>query len=271
MSSEVTERGEKRSPNKPGGGSSRGASVDVRSRTQAKALDPKRVRKRNFAIELYRSALGKKYAMAITGLIMMGYVVVHMAGNLKIFLGAEPLNEYAEFLRELLVPLIPHGWLLWILRPILLAALIIHVHAAYALTRLNRKARPDAYRSKRDYIAADFAGRTMRWTGIIVLLFIAFHLLDLTWGYANPDFIPGDVYHNVVASFQRWPVSLLYIVANLALGLHLYHGAWSMFQSLGINRPRFNVWRRWFAVAFAVIIVVGNVSMPVAVLAGLTT
>ena len=117
----------------------------------------------------------------------------------------------------------------------------------------------------RDYVAANFASRTMRWTGIIVLLFLAFHLADLTWGCANPDFVCGDVYHNVVASLERVPVAIFYIVANLALGVHLFHGAWSIFQSLGFNNPRFNEWRRWFAVAFAAVIVVGNCSFPIAV------
>ena len=126
------------------------------------------------------------------------------------------------------------------MRIVLLVAVVAHVHAAYALTMINRRARPEAYRSKRDYVAADFASRTMRWTGIIVLLFVVFHLLDLTWGPANPDFVEGDPYHNVVASFQRVPVALVYVIANLALGVHLYHGAWSMFQSMGWVRP----WRR---------------------------
>jgi succinate dehydrogenase / fumarate reductase cytochrome b subunit len=142
------------------------------------------------------------------------------------------------------------------------------VHAAYALTRINRRARPDAYRSKRDYVAADFASRTMRWTGVIVLLFVVFHLLDLTWGPANPDFVAGDPYGNVVASFQRWPVALVYIAANLALALHLYHGAWSLFQSLGWSHPRWNRWRRRFAVAFTVLVAGGNISFPIAVLTG---
>ena len=129
---------------------------------------------------------------------------------------------------------------------------------------INRHARPENYRSKRDYVAADFASRTMRWTGIIVLLFVVFHLLDLTWGPTNPDFISGDPYHNVVASFERVPVALVYVIANLALGVHLYHGAWSLFQSMGWVRP----WRRQFATVFAGLIVVANVSFPLAVLFG---
>jgi succinate dehydrogenase / fumarate reductase cytochrome b subunit len=147
---------------------------------------------------------------------------------------------------------------------ILLAAFAVHIHAAYQLTMINRRARADAYRSKRDYVVADFASRTMRWTGVIVLLFVIFHLLDLTLGPANPDFVSGDPYHNLIASFERTPVALAYIVANLALGVHLYHGAWSLFQSLGFVFP----WRRAFAIAFTAIVVAGNVSFPLAVMTG---
>lgn len=268
MSSDVTEQpGRPLSPTTP----PRAPGGDVRGRTQAVAVDPKTLRKRNFLLELYRSAVGKKYAMAITGIIFMAYVLGHMIGNLKLYAGPESINVYGEFLRDILYPILPHEIFLWGIRIILIAALVIHVHAAYALTVMNRRARPQAYQSKRHYVATDFAGRTMRWTGIIVLLFIAFHLADLTFGYANPDFVPGDVYNNIVASFQRWPVALLYIVANVALGYHLYHGAWSLFQSLGINKPRFNQWRRWFAIGFAAIIVVGNVSFPIMVLAGVVS
>jgi succinate dehydrogenase / fumarate reductase cytochrome b subunit len=223
---------------------------------------------RPWALELYRSAVGKKYVMAITGLIGMAYVFGHMVGNLKMYLGAESLNEYAEWLRDILHPALPRTVFLWIMRSVLIAALVLHVHAAYALTMMNRRARPVRYGSHRDYVTASFASRTMRWTGVIVLLFIAFHLLDLTWGTANPDFVRGDVYDNVVASFERVPVALFYIVANLALGVHLYHGGWSLFQSMGWNNPRFNRWRRWFAVGFAAVVVLGNVSFPVMVLAG---
>jgi succinate dehydrogenase / fumarate reductase, cytochrome b subunit len=221
-----------------------------------------------FALDFYRSAVGKKYVMAVSGIILMGYVFAHMVGNLKMYLGAEQMNHYGEFLRALLEPIFPHTGALWLLRMLLLAAVILHIHASYSLTMMNRRARPVRYQSKRDYIAADFAARTMRWTGIIVLLFVIFHLLDLTFGNANPDFQAGMPYENTVASFQRVPVALFYIVANLALGVHLYHGAWSLFQSMGWNRRRFNMWRRYFAVAFAVIVIGGNVSFPIAVLTG---
>ena len=164
-----------------------------------------------------------------------------------------------------------HSRALWIMRFSLIGAIALHLHAAYSLTKMNHRARPVKYQSHRDYVAANFASRTMRWSGIIVLLFIGFHLADLTWGFANPDFVRGEPYHNVVESLTRVPVALIYIVANVVLGIHLFHGAWSLFQSIGSNNPRFNEWRRWFAAAFASVIVVGNVSIPVAVMAGIVS
>jgi succinate dehydrogenase / fumarate reductase, cytochrome b subunit len=239
-----------------------------REDAEEREADIGRARRVSFAVDFYRSAVGKKYVMAISGVILMGYVFAHMVGNLKLYLGAEQMNHYAEWLRTMLEPVLPHTGALWLLRLLLIGAVILHIHASYSLTMMNRRARPVRYQSKRDFIAADFAARTMRWTGIIVLLFVVFHLLDLTFGPANPNFQSGMPYENTVASFQRVPVSLFYVAANLALGVHLYHGAWSLFQSMGWNRRRFNMWRRYFAVAFAVIVVAGNVSFPIAVLTG---
>jgi succinate dehydrogenase / fumarate reductase cytochrome b subunit len=216
---------------------------------------------------LYETHVGKKYAMALSGIVLMVFVLGHMLGNLKLYLGASSMDAYSRWLRHVGAPELPHQSLLWVVRIVLLAAVAVHLHAAYSLTVVNRRARPEAYRSPRDYAAASFASRTMRWTGPIVLLFVVFHLLDLTWGTANPGFRSGDPYHNVVASFQRAPVAVAYIVANLALGTHLFHGAWSLFQSMGWT-PR---WRRSFATAFAVAIVVGNVSFPIAVLTGVVS
>lgn len=225
-------------------------------------------RKRPFFIEFYSSDVGKKWVMAVTGIVLLGYVLVHMIGNLKLYLGAEDINHYGEWLREFGEPALPRTVFLWIMRVGLAAAFFFHIHAAYALTRSNLRARAGGYRGGRDYVASDYASRTMRWTGIIITLFVLFHLADLTWGTANPDFVRGEVYANIVASFERVPVSVIYIVANLALGLHIYHGAWSMFQSLGLTNPRFNVWRRWFAIGFAAVVTLGNISFPLAVLTG---
>jgi succinate dehydrogenase / fumarate reductase cytochrome b subunit len=225
-------------------------------------------KRKPFLLDLYSTSVGKKYVMAITGIIGIGFVFAHMVGNLKMFLGPADTDHYAEFLRELLVPLLPRTVTLWLLRLVLIGALVLHLHAAYTLTLMNRHARPVKYQSERDYVAANFASRTMRWTGIIVLLFLAFHLADLTWGWVNPDFVRGAVYRNVDASLSRIPVALLYIAGNIALGIHLFHGVWSLFQSMGWNNPRFNQWRRGLAAGFAALIVIGNVSFPIAVLAG---
>jgi len=237
-----------------------------------------RTRKRKpFLIDLYSTAVGKKYVMAITGLIGVGFVVVHMIGNLKMYLGlvnhngerVYDVDVYGEFLRELLVPILPRTYVLWGLRLVLIGAVALHLHAAYTLTLMNRRARPVKYQSSREYVTANFASRTMRWTGVIFLLFLFWHLADFTWGWFNPDFERGAVYRNVDASLSRIPVAILYIVANIALGIHLFHGFWSMFQSMGWNSPRFNQWRRAAAMGIATIIVVGNVSFPIAVMAGI--
>ena len=231
-------------------------------------------RRRSFLPDLYSTAVGKKYVMAVSGIAMMGFVLFHMVGNLKMYLGAADLDHYSEFLRDLLYPIAPKGVILWLLRGGLVVMLLAHLHAAWSLTRLNHRARPVKYQSARDYQVANFASRSMRWTGLIVFAFIAWHLLDLTFGVVNATgtdstFVRGEVYNNVVRSLDRWPVSAFYVVANILLGIHLFHGAWSIFQSLGWNNPRFNTWRRGFATAFATIIVVGNVSFPIAVLAGI--
>lgn len=234
-------------------------------------------KKKPFLLDLYGTAVGKKYVMAVTGIIGIGFVVVHMLGNLKMYIGlvehdgeqVYDIDLYGEFLRELLVPIAPRTYVLWGLRIVLILAVLLHVHAAYGLTVMNRKARAVKYQSPRDYQVANFASRTMRWTGIIVALFLVWHLADFTWGWVNPDFVRGEVYRNVDASLSRVPVAALYIVANLALGVHLFHGTWSLFQSMGWNNPRFNPWRRGLAAGVAAAVVVGNISFPVAVLLGI--
>lgn len=219
-------------------------------------------------VEFYRSAVGKKWVMAVTGILLMGFVLVHMIGNLKLYLSREELNLYGEALREIPGHLLPRTVLLWIVRVMLIGAFVGHIHAAISLARLNRKARPTQYASKRDYIAANFASRSMRWTGPIIALYLLFHLADLTWGTANPDWVRGDPYNNLIYSFERVPVALIYIVATAALSIHLYHGAWSLFQTLGANNPKYNGARKRFAQGFAALIFVGNVSFPIAVMAG---
>jgi succinate dehydrogenase / fumarate reductase cytochrome b subunit len=250
------------------------STTEVPSRPPVSGTATATRRRRPFLLDLYSTAVGKKYAMAISGVALMGFVLFHMIGNLKMYFGAADLNEYAEFLKKLLYPLAPKESVLWILRFGLLAMLALHLHAAWSLTVLNRHARPVKYQSARDYQEASLASRSMRISGIVVALFIVWHLLDLTFGVVNTigtdgQFVRAEVYANVVRSFERWPVAIFYIVANLLLGLHLSHGAWSIFQSLGWNNPRFNSWRTSFARGFAAVVVVGNVSFPVAVLVGI--
>ena len=223
-----------------------------------------------FPLNLYQTAVGKKWVMALTGIVLLGYIFAHMVGNLKLYYGPADMNAYGDWLRQLGYPLLQEYQALWLMRTVLLLAFVLHIHAAYSLTRMNRAARPVGYQSRRDYIAADFAGRTMRWTGVIVLLFVVWHLLDLTIEPAtvNPDFIAHDPYNNVVASFEQPLVAGFYVIANLALGLHIWHGTWSLFQSLGWNNPRFNAARRHFATIFTVVVIGGNLSFPIMVQAG---
>ncbi|MCJ7726297.1 MAG: succinate dehydrogenase cytochrome b subunit [Acidimicrobiia bacterium] len=218
--------------------------------------------------EFYRSAVGKKWVMAVTGLILIGYLLAHMIGNLKMYIGAESINVYGESLRDLGGHLVPRTHVLWLMRFGLLAATVLHFYAAASLTLLNRRSRPDKY-DERHYAAANYASRTMIWGGFIIAAFVVFHLADLTWGWGGAEFTRGNPYDNLVASFSRLPVAIFYIIANVLLGVHLYHGAWSMFQSIGVNNPRFNQWRRWFAYGVSGAIVIGNVSFPIAVLAGI--
>ena len=217
---------------------------------------------------LYRSAVGKKAVMAVTGLILFGFVFVHMAGNLKVYFGPQHFNDYAKFLRTMGAPLVPESALLWVARIVLLVAVVFHIHSAYALTMMNRVARPVDYRD-RAFVKGTYAARTMRWGGVILLVFIIYHLLHFTTGQAHHDFVRTDPYHNFVSGFRIWWVSAFYILANLALGLHLYHGVWAMFSSLGVTHARFENWRRGFATAFALLITLGNIAFPVSVLLGI--
>lgn len=231
-----------------------------------------------FPIEFYRSAVGKKWVMAITGLGIIGFALAHMIGNLKMFLppvdGVPDIDIYGETLRSLLTPILPEHVFLWILRTGLIVFFLLHVHAAYSLTIMNHRARQEDYQGPRQYVAASYASRTMRWSGVIFLAFLAFHLADFTWGIqpASPAaWERGEVYANFIETFNRWPVTVFYVVAMATLGIHLYHGAWSMFQSLGVNNPRFNRWRRYLATTVAVVISVGFVLPPLAVATGILT
>ena len=206
--------------------------------------------------------------MAVTGIFLFGWIFAHMLGNLKIYTGPEHYNEYAKWLRTMGAPAVPHDVPLWIVRGLLLVAVWLHIQAAVQLTLMNRAARPVGY-TQRDYVVGTYAARTMRWGGLIIALFVFYHLAHLTWGWAVAKpaaFVENNPYANVVAGFNVWWVSAIYIVANLALGLHLYHGLWSMFNSLGLNHVKFNPWKRSFATLFALVVTAANVSFPIAVL-----
>lgn len=223
----------------------------------------------NWFLGFFRSTLGKKAVMAVTGVILFGFVLGHMAGNLKVYLGQEAFNHYAEGLRTVGEPFFARGQLLWVVRGVLLLAVLLHIWAAWQVTLVSWRARPLAYQ-QHDTLQASYAARTMRWGGVLIALFVLYHLAHFTWGFswAHPDFRPDDPYHNFVAGFRVWYVSLFYVVAQVALALHLRHGLWSMFQSLGFDEQSRHTWRRTFATVFALIILAGNVSFPVAVMAG---
>ncbi|MFZ0594694.1 MAG: succinate dehydrogenase cytochrome b subunit [Bryobacteraceae bacterium] len=215
----------------------------------------------NKAVRFWESTNGKKAVMAVSGLILLLFVLGHMLGNLQFFEGPEQFNKYSVLLRTL-----PEA--LWVVRIVLLIMVILHIVTAVQLALQKSRARPIAY-AKRQNTTSTYASRTMYWSGPIVLAFVIYHLLDFTWGTVNPDYVEGDVYHNVVASFSHPVISLWYIFAMLLLALHLRHGAWSMFQSLGVVHPRHNDFLKKAATVFALIIFLGFVSVPVSVMTGL--
>ena len=218
-------------------------------------------------VSLARSLIGKKIIMAVTGLVLFLYVVGHLLGNLKVFEGPQKFNAYAEGLRTVGAPFVARGQLLWAVRIALLVSVVAHLWAALAVTRASWQARPVGYR-RLETSETTYAARTMRWGGVIIACYVVYHLLDLTFGTVNPSFVPGDAYHNLVVSLARVPVSAAYIVAVVAVGLHLYHGLWSALQTLGLNRPPTSGWRRGVAAGIAMLITGGYIAIPVAVLAG---
>jgi len=214
------------------------------------------------ALLLHQTSVGKKAIVAVTGVVMFGFLVGHMAGNLQVFLGPEKINAYAAFLKASLP-------LLWGTRVLLLVSVAAHIYYSLVLASEAGKARPRAY-AKRENNATNLAAISMKLSGPTVAVFILYHLLHLT-----VDVSPTGAHSetngsaNVVGSFQIPWLAALYIVAQLLLGVHLFHGAWSFFQTLGLSHPRYDAFRRTFAVGLTVLIVGGNISIPAAIASGL--
>jgi succinate dehydrogenase / fumarate reductase cytochrome b subunit len=233
------------------------------------ALDTRTDRRPSFAGLLWRSTVGKKTAMAVSGIVMLLYLVVHMLGNLKIFFGAVDFNAYAGWLRTIGEPFLHHEWFLWIARVVLVVAVVTHAVAAYQLSRRDIAARPAKYAHPRR--RASYATRTMRWGGVILGLFIVWHILDLTTLTVNPRAEAGHPYENVVATFSTWYGNTVYIVAMLALGLHIRHGFWSAAQTLGANRPGRDRLLKRLSDVLAAVLTLGFVAVPVSVMTGLVS
>jgi succinate dehydrogenase / fumarate reductase cytochrome b subunit len=211
---------------------------------------------------LFQSVVGKKIVMAVTGFVLFGFVTVHMIGNLQIFLGPDRINAYGHFLHE-------NVELLWPARIVLLLAVVLHVLAAWQLTILNNfKARPIPY-IKKTGLSSTYAARTMVWSGPIIAAFVVYHIMHFTLLNAQGGMIEGDVYHNVVLGFRVPAIAFFYMLANILLGMHLYHGVWSMLQTLGFSHPRYTPALKLGAKFFGCLIAVGNCSIPLAVLSGL--
>jgi len=212
-------------------------------------------------IRFYQASIGKKAVMAITAVVLFGYVIGHLAGNMQVYLGAQQMDRYAAFLHSMPV-------LLWGVRALLLVCVVLHITASIQLTILKQLARPIGY-AKKDAIGSNLASRSMIWSGAMIAAFVIYHLLDLTAGVANTvQYQELHAYENLVYSFQRVPVSAFYIIAMVLLGMHLYHGIWSMFQTLGFSHPRYTPLIKRASAVVAVLITAGFISIPIAVMTG---
>jgi succinate dehydrogenase / fumarate reductase cytochrome b subunit len=217
-----------------------------------------------------RASVALKIFMAATGLLLVLFLYAHMIGNLKIFFGGETFDHYAHWLRTIGTPLLPNDWFLWIQRAGLTVAVVGHIVAATILARRARKARPVRY-AHRPKVQGSYAARTMRWGGVIILLFVIYHILDLTTGTLNPYGVTGEPYANVVADFApaRWYVTLFYTVSIVSVGFHLRHGLFSAVRTLGQQTAGGERIARAAALGLSLVLVVGYLSVPFAVLTGL--
>jgi len=206
------------------------------------------------------SSVGKKAVMALSGIILSLYVVAHLIGNLQIFTGPTAINEYAEWLHS-------KPAMIWFARVVLLAAVGLHAIAGIQLYMRKNEARPIAYHTRKN-IQGTAPSQTMIWSGVLILFFVVYHILDLTTGTVNPSFLALKPFNNVVASFQRPLVAIFYIVAMVGLGFHLWHGIYSAFHSLGLSHPRYTPGVRKGAAAVGTILALGMASIPLFVLLG---
>ena len=221
-------------------------------------------------ISLYRTSVGKKFYMALSGAVLIGFLVAHMIGNLKMYMGPEAFNHYAEFLREIGYPILPHLVGLWIFRLVLLAFVGLHMLMAWQVYLQSRKARGGSY-TKEESLHFSYASRTARWGGVIIAVFVIYHLLHFTVGSVHPDFVHGDAYNNVVIGFQNNLVAGFYILTLIMVTFHVYHGFWSALQTVGANHPKYNPFRRPLALVLALILLLGFLTVPVGVMAGFLT
>ncbi|MEZ4674729.1 MAG: succinate dehydrogenase cytochrome b subunit [Caldilineaceae bacterium] len=221
-------------------------------------------------LALPRTSIGKKAIMAVTGLFYIGFVLIHMYGNVKVFFGAQYFNEYAEGLRSFGAPLLGHLHFLYIMRILLIAAIALHIWAAISLTRQSQAARSNKYTMVRRQ-EANYASLTMRWGGVALFFFLIYHLAHFTWGIPviHSTFTPGDAYGNLVYGFQSPINVLIYLIGLVALGFHLYHGTWSLFQTLGLLNRDTTGAVRGLAWILALLISIGFATVPLAVLFGL--
>jgi len=222
----------------------------------------------------YGSTIGKKISMATSGLVLVGFVLGHMAGNLKLFAGIDPatgdykIDDYGRFLRAIGAEMLGHSGVLWLVRVVLLACLIVHAVSGIQLARLNRQAKPVGYKNPK-YRSANAASRTMLYGGLFLLVFVVFHILHFTTGHTHfSGFVEGQVYANVFSAFRNVFTAGFYVVAMGLLAAHLYHGTWSMFQTLGVDTPRWNQGIRTAAKVIACVLFLGFSSVPVAVMVG---
>lgn len=208
--------------------------------------------------------------MAVTGGILVLYLVAHMIGNLKIFLGEDDFNHYAHWLRTMGEPAVPYRTVLTVIEVVLGVSVVLHMWSAVSLARRARAARPVKYRSKKKSHAQGYATHTMRYGGIIIALYVIWHLLDLTFYVVNPKGSDASPYDRMVADFDpsRWYITVWYVVALLLVGLHLHHGIWSAFQTLGLRSKRSEGLLRGLALAVAVVITAGFISVPVSITFG---